>query len=134
MIKKRILLLIVSVFLLIISATGCNDTLINLNEREVTVNLAGLPTVYSNYNIKLFAETDGGGIKNAFEYENVGSTETLTKKLDISREADFILAYLFDSGASDYYYEPDPVYFYKINLEEGKVEYNISEWLDYYYY
>ncbi len=132
MIKKRILLLIVSI-LLIISATGCNDTLISLDEREVTVNLEGLPVEYNNYNIKLFAETDGGGIKNSFEYKDISPAQTLNKSLEINREADFILVYLFNNQNSFYDDEfDDPVYFYRYNISENKKEYNFSYWLDYY--
>lgn len=128
MLKK--FLIILNVLIMILLATACDSNLLNF-EKEIKLQLAFPDIVADSYKVKIYAERDGGGVTDFYEYENISSSEIFNKSLSINEKADFMMIYLFRDY--EYYgYNLDPCYYYRCNLHKRDLfEVKTDDWIEY---
>lgn len=93
MLKKH--LIVLNLIIIIFLVTACDSDLLNY-EKKISLQLSFPDTgSHDQYMVKIYAERDGGGVMNHYEYKDINSNEIFNKSLSINEKADFMMIYLF---------------------------------------
>ncbi len=131
MTKKRVILSCLLLVVLTIFSTACSNDLFKTKEEKISLKLAGFPSKFDTYNLKIYVEGDGGrGDTNVYEYNGISFDDILKKSLVVNKNSDFMMIYLFENVDHTIYYN-EPIYFWRIELEDSKKEYEVSYWMNY---